>query len=393
MLGFWVTCGVTMMSLCQGWGRQPLQTASLIHTTHIQSVWAYWYAIHQHTTSALHSFTHPNWLRCWGSGSLVESKWCHYVKVETDSHFKLLSPSILHIYEVFEHIDMLSISIKHKPYTVLLTLFGSDIGVLGHLWSQNDVIMSRLRLTATSNCFPHPYKTYTKCLSTFICCPSAYNSSLIQISTLLCWFWGLGVTCVVKMMSLRQGWGWQPLQTASHIQLDIYKVFEHTDMLSISIQQQPCTVLLFYLAQMLGFWVTCGFKMMSLCQGWGWQPLQNASLIRIRHIRRKSLSTLIFVMLPLPSLHWYLCSCCAAVFTVVELAPCHCAVTFIKMALFPSLNLNWRDGPPLLHALGRWPLPLPSYLCNWSLNGREGPSSNGTSIDSNKHTNKFLEAV
>jgi hypothetical protein len=92
-------------------------------------------------------------------------------------------------------------------------------------------------------------------------------------------------------------------------------------------------------------------------------------------------------------LHWYLCSCCAAVFTVVELAPCHCAVTFIKMALFPSLNLNWRDGPPLLHALGRWPLPLPSYLCNWSLNGREGPSSNGTSIDSNKHTNKFLEAV
>jgi hypothetical protein len=63
---------------------------------------------------------------------------------------------------VFEHIDMLSISIQHQPYTVLLTLLGSDVGVLGHLWSQNDVIMSRLRLTATSKCFPHPYKTYTK---------------------------------------------------------------------------------------------------------------------------------------------------------------------------------------------------------------------------------------
>ena len=32
--------------------------------------------------------------------------------------------------------------------------------VLGHLWSQNDVIMSWLRLTATSNCFPHSYLTY-----------------------------------------------------------------------------------------------------------------------------------------------------------------------------------------------------------------------------------------
>ena len=121
-------------------------------------------------------------------------------------------------------------------------------------------------------------------------------------------------------------------------------------MLYIHIQQQLTQLYLYppYLAQSLGFWVTCGVKMMSLRQGWGWQPLQTASLIRIRHIWRKSLSTLIFVMLPLPSLHWYLCSCCAAVFTVVELAPSHCAVTFIKMALL--LSLNWRDGPLLLHA-------------------------------------------
>ncbi len=31
---------------------------------------------------------------------------------------------------------------------------GSDFGVLGHLWSQNDVIMSWLSLTATSNYSP-----------------------------------------------------------------------------------------------------------------------------------------------------------------------------------------------------------------------------------------------
>ncbi len=77
--------------------------------------------------------------------------------VEANSHLKLLPTFILDIYKVFEHIDMLSMGIQYHPYTVFLTLLGSDFGALGHLWSQNDVIMSWLRLTATSNCFPHPY--------------------------------------------------------------------------------------------------------------------------------------------------------------------------------------------------------------------------------------------
>jgi hypothetical protein len=69
----------------------------------------------------------------WGSGSL-----------ETDSHLKLLSTSILDIYNMFEHIYMLFIDIQQQPYTVIPTLLGSDFGVLGHLWSQNDVITSWL---------------------------------------------------------------------------------------------------------------------------------------------------------------------------------------------------------------------------------------------------------
>ncbi len=79
--------------------------------------------------------------------------------VEVDSHFKLLFTSILDIYKVFEHIDMLSMGSQYQPYTVSPTVIGSDFWVLGHiwLWSQNDVIMSCLRLTATSNCFLHPY--------------------------------------------------------------------------------------------------------------------------------------------------------------------------------------------------------------------------------------------
>ncbi len=174
ILWFWLTCEVKMMSLCHGWGWQPLQTASHIHLRHIQSVWTHWYAVHGHMAVALNSYTHSTWVRLlwswvtcgvkmmslhhgWGwqptqtasfihirrfkkclstliycfwayssslkqlyphylgqilvFWSLVESKWCHYVLVETDSQLKLLPASTSYIYTVFEHIDMLSMGI------------------------------------------------------------------------------------------------------------------------------------------------------------------------------------------------------------------------------------------------------------------------------------------
>jgi hypothetical protein len=40
--------------------------------------------------------------------------------------------------------------------------------------------------------------------------------------------------------------------------LDIYKVFEHIDKLSIGIWLQPYTVIPPSLGQILGFWVICG---------------------------------------------------------------------------------------------------------------------------------------
>jgi hypothetical protein len=58
-----------------------------------------------------HSYTHPTWLRFWGSGSLVESKQCHDIIVEADSHLKLILASLLDINKAFQHIDMLSIGI------------------------------------------------------------------------------------------------------------------------------------------------------------------------------------------------------------------------------------------------------------------------------------------
>ncbi len=42
----------------------------------------------------------------------MESKCCHYVMVEADSHLKLLPSSILDLYKVFEHSDMLSMGIR-----------------------------------------------------------------------------------------------------------------------------------------------------------------------------------------------------------------------------------------------------------------------------------------
>jgi hypothetical protein len=72
--------------------------------------------------------------------------------VEAAIQFKLLPTSILDIYKVFDHNDMLSIGIRLQPYSVIPTVvLGSDFGDLGHLWRQNDFITSWLRLSSFSN--------------------------------------------------------------------------------------------------------------------------------------------------------------------------------------------------------------------------------------------------
>ncbi len=114
----WVTCGGIMMSFGHGWDYHPIQTASDIHIRHLQGIWAHWHTIHRHTVAASLSNTHLAWLWFWWSGSLMESKWCHYVMVEASILF---------------------------------------------------------------NCFTHPYMIHTKYLSTFICSPQAYSNSLTQL--------------------------------------------------------------------------------------------------------------------------------------------------------------------------------------------------------------------
>ncbi len=162
-----------------------------------------------------------------GFWSLVESKWCHYVMVEADSQLKLLPRCTLdiqcdwaHWYAVYGHMAVASNSYTHTIWNFV---------VLGHLCSQNDVITSWLRHTANSNCSPHLHRTYEECLSTLICCPWAYISSFKQLYPhYLAHILGFWVTFGVKMMSLRHGWPWQPPQTACCIHIrHIQSVWPH----------------------------------------------------------------------------------------------------------------------------------------------------------------------
>ncbi len=101
-MGFWVTCGwgVKMMSLCHDWGWWPPKTVSCIHINHIQSVCAHWYTVHWHMVAARHSFTHPTRLRLWGSGVKMVSL-CHgwgWQAPQTASHIH-----IGHVQSVWAH--------------------------------------------------------------------------------------------------------------------------------------------------------------------------------------------------------------------------------------------------------------------------------------------------
>ncbi len=127
-----------------------------------------------------------------------------------------------------------------------------------------------------------------KCLSTFICCPWTYGSCLKQLYPhYLAQILGFSVTCGVKMMSLHHGWEFQPTQTSSCIQIwTIKSVRAHSYDVHWGKGSSLKQLYPHYLTRILRFWVTCGVKTILLCHGWGWQPTQTASRIHIRHIQK-----------------------------------------------------------------------------------------------------------
>ena len=84
---------------------------------------------------------------------------------EADVPLKLLHASIFDMYKVIEPLVCCLKGIWVHSYTITPARLAPDLGSQGHLWSDNDVITSWLRLISTSDPFMHPYYAYTKCLS------------------------------------------------------------------------------------------------------------------------------------------------------------------------------------------------------------------------------------
>ncbi len=137
---------------------------------------------------------------------------------EADINLRPLDTSIFDIYKGFESLLCCLKGIWVHLHTVTLAKLAPDLGIQVHLWSENDVITSCLRLMSPSDHSIHPYYAYTKCLSHWYAVSRKYGCILIPLH----WpswpqIWGFRFTCGVKMMSLRHGWGWYPPQTTLHI--------------------------------------------------------------------------------------------------------------------------------------------------------------------------------
>jgi hypothetical protein len=110
-----------------------------------------------HMVAPLYHYTGQVAPRFADSGSLEEWNRCHNVMFDADIHLKPLHTSILDIYKVFEPLICCLKGIWLHPYTSTPAKLPSDFGSLVHLVrSENDAIMSLLRLISTPDCFIHP---------------------------------------------------------------------------------------------------------------------------------------------------------------------------------------------------------------------------------------------
>ena len=85
-----------------------------------------------------------------------EVKMMSYVMSEADINLRPLDTSIFDIYKGFESLLCCLKGIWVHLHTVTLAKLAPDLGIQGHLWSDNDAIMSWLRLISTSSCIIQP---------------------------------------------------------------------------------------------------------------------------------------------------------------------------------------------------------------------------------------------
>jgi hypothetical protein len=95
---------------------------------------------------------------------------------------RLHPTSILDVYKVFEHLEMLWMGIWVRTYAVLHVQVGVNFRKIGEWPRLYDVAVSCLRLLTPIDCIPHPYWMYTKCFSSLRCCGWAYGCTLMPLT-------------------------------------------------------------------------------------------------------------------------------------------------------------------------------------------------------------------
>ena len=113
--------------------------------------------------------------------ALVPRKYLYWKAVNPH---ELHPTSILDVYKVFQHLEMLWMGIWVHPYAVIHAQVGVNFRKTGVWPSLYDVVVSWLMLQTPIECIPHPYWMYTKCFSTLRCCGWAYGYTLIAIAVL-----------------------------------------------------------------------------------------------------------------------------------------------------------------------------------------------------------------
>jgi hypothetical protein len=88
------------------------------------------------------------------------------------------SMSYVYKYKVFQHLDMPWMGIWVYPYTVTPVQAGGEFWIIGVGRSLIDAVMSWLRLQTHLESTPHPCYMYTKCFSTLINCGWSYGCAL-----------------------------------------------------------------------------------------------------------------------------------------------------------------------------------------------------------------------
>ncbi len=148
---------VKMVPLRHSWVWYPPQTATHILISHTQSVYAIGMMSQENMGAPLYRYAGQNGPRFVKLRSLVEWKWCHYVMSETDIDLRPLHTSLFDIYKVFEPLVCCLKGMWVHPYTITLARLAQDLGIQVHLWSENDVLTSWLRLLFPWDHFIHPY--------------------------------------------------------------------------------------------------------------------------------------------------------------------------------------------------------------------------------------------